>query len=472
MLLIAFVMLPASVASPAKAGNWPTYAGSTARLDYNNGENVLTPSTIPNLVVHWTYNLESKTQTQPLYIEQVATAHGTHDEVFQTTTAGKVFALNATSGKLDWKVQLPTYLAPCAGTTTDGIHGTPTIDPVAGLMYVVDNAGGLHALNIATGAEASGYPVQVITQTDLTNGAHNHSSPTLVGATLYITTSAENLCEGSSPFRGEVIAFNTQTQTVTQTFYPIASTTGGGGVWGPGGALLDPDTGSLLIATGNAVGKPRYRAYGESLVSLDTDLNVLDSNTPGKTYFTAAGDFDFGSTPTPMDTSYCPPLLSVMNKTGNMFVYQRGDLHDGPTQVFSMSRGGGSSPFIGMGAYDPTLNMLFVDNPLAATGGTYTHGAVAMIVTNPGCTLAVGWQSTFGTNMFALTTRATDPLVAGGAVWFVTGAGNSVMAFNEVGGALLWSSGTTMVGPTSYPAMVEDGQMFVQSGGKLYAWGL
>jgi outer membrane protein assembly factor BamB len=54
----------------------------------------------------------------------------------------------------------------------------------------------------------------------------------------------------------------------------------------------------------------------------------------------------------------------------------------------------------------------------------------------------------------------------------VTGDGNSVLALNEMTGAPLWSSGSSITTPTVTPVMVEDGQMFVQDHNYIYAWGL
>ena len=52
------------------------------------------------------------------------------------------------------------------------------------------------------------------------------------------------------------------------------------------------------------------------------------------------------------------------------------------------------------------------------------------------------------------------------------GEAKSVLAFNEANGALLWNSGTQMKDPTTAPLTVANGQVFVQSGKKLYVWGL
>jgi outer membrane protein assembly factor BamB len=471
LIVSAGIFLGLIFTNPLLAGNWTTFAGSPTRLNYVGDETVLTPATVPNLKVHWSRNLGGPSETQALFMQQVATASGTHDVVFQTTQNGRVAALNAMTGKLDWSVQLPTFVATCSAGARGGVFGTPTIDPDAGLMYVVDGMGQLHALDIASGMEAPSYPVQVIGSADLAAGNYNHSSPTMVGSTLYITTSAKGYCERSATgFRGSVIAFDTQSRTVLRTFYSMTAPASGGGIWGPGGALADSVTGNLFVATGNALARPFNTPLAESVVSLAGDLTPIDWHSP--TLPLHGGDDDFGSTPTPIDPAGCTALLSVMNKTGNLYLYPRTDLHDGPIQTISMSKGGGSSTFIGMAAYDPVLEMLFIDNPIASSDGTYPHGAVALIVTKPACTLATAWQSSFGTGVFSVATRATDPLVAGGVVWFVSGAGKSVLAFSEVGGALLWSSGNLLTANTPAPVTVANGQMFVQSGTQLYAWGL
>jgi len=457
------------------AANWPTFAGSSARLGYNGSETVLNVNTVPNLVLHWQANLGGHSATQPLYIEQTKTRNGTHDEVF-TTAGAAVLALNATTGQIDWKAHLPTSQAqnsPCVPVGA-GILDTPTIDPDARLLYVVDGNGALHALHLSDGKEDtdSGYPVQVIDPVNLSLGSFNHSSPTLVGGKIYITTSGRPVCEGvGAPYQGGVIAFDRKTKTVEQSFFPVSGNTGGGGIWGPGGALYDETARRLIVATGNALAVPKNAPLAESVVSLSGKLKVLDSYTPGPPLLLPNNDSDFGSTPTPVDAQGCPPLVAALNKTGNMFVFQRDNLAAGTTQVIDMSNGGGHGTLIGMAAYDPTTQMLFVNNPLSSKDGLFTNGGIAMQVTSPSCTLNVAWQTTYGNNMFKANTRSTDPVVAGGVVWFVTGDEDSVLALNEMTGAPLWSSGSAITSPTTTPVLVEDGQMFVQDHNSIYAWG-
>jgi outer membrane protein assembly factor BamB len=478
--ILGLILVATLASGSAFATNWLTFAGSNNRLGVNPQETVLTPQTVSGLTVLWTTKFPTLSKTQPLYMEQVTTTTGTHNEVFTTLINGTVAAMNAANGKIDWQVQLPVSNPPPGGCgfVGFGIAGTPTIDPVAGILYVVDGAGALHALSIGTGAENLGYPVQVIDPVNLALGAYNHSSPTLVGSQIFVTTSVGGNCEPAAPTHGAIYAFSTITQTVTASFFPLSATNiGGGGIWGPGGAMVDPATGALWVATGNAYAKPQYQPLALSIISLDTSLGVLQSASPGAAYFPATGDADFGSTPTPIDVPNCPALLAVLSKTGNLFIYQRANLSAGPVQVIDMSLKSANSPFIGMAAYDPATQLLVINNPISSPNGAFTNGAIALQApSSPACqtssALTTAWQTAYGSDKQSPITRATDPVIAGGLVWVATGANDTVLALNETTGAPVWSSGSTLRSPIQYPVTVADGIMFVQTYYYLWAFGL
>jgi outer membrane protein assembly factor BamB len=459
----------ALVGMPAHAANWITFGGSANRLGVQT-ETALTPATVSGLALRWQLLLSDTSTAQPLYVEGAVAGH---NEVFQVTRSGQVAAVNAATGALDWATQLPVTQASGCIPASWGPGGTPTIDPVAGVLYEVDATGALHALNLGSGTEAPGYPVQVVAPTDVALGSFNHSSPTQIGSTLYITISAIGACEAAkSLFRGAVIEFNAASMNVVGTWYPVQATIGGGGIWGPGGVALDPKSGDLLVATGNALTRPSYGRGAESVVELDQNLDLLAEQTPGKPVLTKGGDFDFGSTPVPIEVGKCKPLLAVLNKTGNLYVYEQKKVKAGPLQVLDVSAGGGGpNSLFGMAAYDPATSELFLNNPLASANGSYTNGAIAF---QAGCGgLSVAWQSTFGNNQVNGLNRSTQPVVAGGLVWVSTGANDSVIALNEATGAPVWSTASANVtAPTTGPVAIADGQLFFQSGLKLMGYAL
>jgi outer membrane protein assembly factor BamB len=463
-----------AVGGQALAGNWSTYGGSSYRQGNNSAETVLTPATVPNMKLHWTVQVGAAAAvTQPIYVENVNTLYGTHNEVFTAEELSTISAYNALTGKRDWRTQLPVnQIIP--NTCIDkvmGVQGTPTVDPVAQALYVVDGYGALHALSTHNGIELTGYPVQLIDPVNYANGSYNHSSPTLVGNMLYVTTSGTNGCEDwPAPYHGAVYAFNTQTQSVSSTFFSM-TTGAGGGIWGPGGAMSDPVTGRLFVGTGNGQNLKVKTPYAMSIMALDPNLNILDYHSPGLPTINPLGDLDFASTPTPIDAPNCPPLMSILNKNGELFLYQREALGAGPTQILAVTQGGGNSASIGSASYDPAANVLVLNNPLPSKNGAYTNGAVAFTV-NAGCTLTPVWQTEFGLGVYTINTKAFQPVIAGGVVYVVTGPSASVLAFNELTGAALWSSGSLFTTPTIAPVAVADGQLYVQSGKYLYVFGL
>ncbi len=471
-ILFAAVLIAA--ATQAHAGNWPTFAGSASRLGSTSNETGITPDTVGNLVQLWSFTLPGTSDLQPLFVENVTTQNGTHNEVFAAADNGGIVAVNAATGQLDWAATLPLPPKMCPDQKyAFSIKATPTIDAATGLMYVVDGTGDLHALAIGTGAEAAGYPVQVIDAANYAAGAYDRGSPTLVGNTLYVTTSGIAACEPTSAFHGAITAFNTVKRTISSTYFPVGNdAVTGAGMWGTGGVMADPVAKSLYAGTGNIWNTDKWdakSAHGQSVLRLSPVLKLAASNKPP---LNPKSDLDFGSTPAPIDVAGCPPMLAVMNKTGGLYVYDRDDLSQGPTQVLEMSAGPGGPDgvvtFIGMVAFDPAAGMVFVDNPIASRDGTYTNGVIALSVSAPSCQLQTAWETQVGTGNFNPQTRSTDPMVAGGLVWTVTGAGDSVMAFNEMTGAVAWQ--TALGQETEAAVTVQDGEMFIESGASLSAW--
>ena len=94
------------------------------------------------------------------------------DSVIVATENNFVYALNAGTGAQLWETSLgapvPLSALPCGNINPMGVTGTPVIDPVAEIVYLeafVETASGprhfVFGLSLATGAIASGWPVDV-----------------------------------------------------------------------------------------------------------------------------------------------------------------------------------------------------------------------------------------------------------------------------------------------------------------------
>src|SRR5581483_7570902 len=162
-----------------------THHNDNARTGQNLGETVLTPANVTSATFGklFSYPLDGVAHASPLYVADVAIpGSGFHNVVYVATEHDTVYAFDADGRRTTplWQV---SFIDPAAGVTTVpagdtgeccdiipeiGITGTPVIDPQGGTLYVVAKTKEgtryvqrLHALDLATGAEKLGGPVEI-----------------------------------------------------------------------------------------------------------------------------------------------------------------------------------------------------------------------------------------------------------------------------------------------------------------------
>lgn len=174
---------PVSSTPPLSVGsvNVLTYHNDNARTGANLRETVLTPANV-NVADFGRINfspVDGKVDAQPLYVSALGINGITRNVLYVATEHDSVYAFDAGSGAVLWRVSLlgagetPSDNRGCGQVTPKiGITATPVIDPTAGphgTLFVVamsKNGAGdyyqrLHALDLATGAERPGSPVTV-----------------------------------------------------------------------------------------------------------------------------------------------------------------------------------------------------------------------------------------------------------------------------------------------------------------------
>ena len=158
-----------------------TWHNDNARTGQNLQETILTPanvnaSTFQKLFV---IGVDGKVDAQPLYVPSLTISGNVHNVLFVLTEHDSAFAFDADTGTQLWRVSL---LGANETTSDDrgcsqvipeiGVTSTPAIDPQTGphgTMYAVavskDSSGNyhhrLHALDLTTGAEQFGGPVEI-----------------------------------------------------------------------------------------------------------------------------------------------------------------------------------------------------------------------------------------------------------------------------------------------------------------------
>jgi outer membrane protein assembly factor BamB len=457
-LLVAAVCLatPAvATAGSATAGHrpgegatdWATYGFDVQRSGDNPTETGITVDSAPQLHQVWSDDLGAVMVAQPVEATGVTVGDQVLNLVYQATEHGDVDAIDAATGTVVWTTNLGSVKTACFDIPDGvfGVGGTPVIDRAAGVLYVAGGDGSVHALDLATGTEAPGWPITGVfdpTQEHVYGGLEQ------VGGVLYVTTAG--LCD-DPPFHGRLIEIDAGSRRVVHTFYPAGRKVNGGGIWGPGGASADPSTGDVFVATGNALTTPQWYRYSEHMVELSDSLKVLGANAPK----VKGNDADFGSTPLVFTAPGCPEQAAAQNKYGVLVVYRVGDVTAGPAQQLQIAARK-DWRFIGMPAYSPETNMVYVAN--SSDSNAYQHGLLAFSVQSD-CTLALAWNQVVGSN----NSIVSPPTVAGGVVYYGDGPNNAEFAFDATTGAPLWNSGTSIGGRTVVAPAVVNGQVLVSS---------
>ena len=262
---------------------------------------------------------------QVLYVPGLTIKGGVRNVVYVATQNNSVYAFDAdnplTSTPL-WQVNLGTPMpstdiaASCVSITPQvGITSTPVIDTAGKTLYVVadtkDTLGyhfKLHALNLISGAEKFGGPVEISGSVPGTGDASSNGSvpfqplqqynrPGLLLANGVVYAAFGSNCE-TIPWHGWIFGYDALTLQQAAIFNDTPNGSSGG-IWGGGQGMLADNSGNIYFASGNGTFDANAGGsdYGDSIVKLSTasGLTVSDYFTPWNEAVLEARDADIGS---------------------------------------------------------------------------------------------------------------------------------------------------------------------------------
>jgi hypothetical protein len=271
---------------------------------------------------------------QPLYAPSLSIpGNGTHNVLFVATENDTVYGFDADTGSILWKVrtlaagETPSDDRGCTQVApTIGVTSTPVVDLTAGphgTIYVVamskDSSGNyhqrLHALDITTGAEEFGGPVNIAAQYPGT-GDNSQNGDVVFDPKQYkeraallllnhvIYTSWASHCD-ARPYTGWIIGYDDLT-LAQKSVLNVTPNGSEGAIWGSGaGPAADTnDHIYFLDANGtfdtnlNANGFPANGNYGNAIMKLSTTngkLAVADYFNMYNTVNESDADEDLGS---------------------------------------------------------------------------------------------------------------------------------------------------------------------------------
>src|SRR5207302_8109159 len=128
-----------------------------------------------------------------------------------------------------------TMPAPGDDCATWGTSSTPAIDLKRHLLYVIGASGYLHAFDLATGAEAGGYPVAIAV--DRNQYEYVWAGLRIVGDRVFVGVSSycDQPDESGVAAEGRLVAVDLDRHIVAQQWDPVPGYGNLGGIWGYGG---------------------------------------------------------------------------------------------------------------------------------------------------------------------------------------------------------------------------------------------
>jgi hypothetical protein len=253
---------------------------------------------------------DGRVDAQPLYVPNLNIAGASHNVLFVASEHGTVYGFDADSGTNLWHVttlasgEVPSDDRGCGQVTPEiGVTSTPVIDPSTGphgTIFVVamskDSSSNyhqrLHALDITTGAEEFGGPVNIAAKYpgtgDNSQGGNVIFDPKqykeragllLINHVIY--TSWASHCD-IRPYTGWIISYN-ETTLAQQSVLNVTPNGSEGAIWNSGAGPAADSNGNIyfLDANGtfdttlNANGFPAKGDYGNAIIKLSTTNRVL-----------------------------------------------------------------------------------------------------------------------------------------------------------------------------------------------------
>jgi hypothetical protein len=218
-----------------------------------------------------------------------------------TTSYGKTLALDR-NGHILW-----TYTPP----GIDGWEGSaqitnasPAADPDGEHVYAISPDGVVHKLDLADGSEVTGGGWPVTITRDPT---HEKLGTALnISGRLLLATTGGYIGD-APPYQGHVVSidraggeivhvWNALCSDRHEIIEPSSCPDSDAAIWARAGAVVEPGTGRILVATGNATYDGKT-AWGDSVLELSPDAGQLvGSWTPPNQEELNSGDVDLGST--------------------------------------------------------------------------------------------------------------------------------------------------------------------------------
>jgi outer membrane protein assembly factor BamB len=440
-LILALVLL---TCAPAVArADWTTYRGDAAR----SGVDASSVGSVPFATAWTSQSLGGAIWGEPL----------AHDGlVIVATESNQVAALNESTGQLVWQASagttVPSSQLPCGDISpTVGITSTPVIDPTTDRVFAVaDTLNGssiqheLYAFNMSNGTALSGFPVDVEPPGDVPADQLQRPALALDNGRIIIGYGGNDGDCGT--YHGWLVAVP-EAGGSSHTFEVDSSATHGqGAIWGSGNGPAIDSAGDVWVSTGNGNTGSSFD-YQESVLKLDSSMNLLDHWAPSNWQSLDSGDVDLGSS--------APVLLP------NGLVFEIGKQGVGYLLSATHLGGTGAPPAYQAQVCSGSWGGAIYYNGIIYVTCSSGLRALALNATAPSFSAVGAWQVNSAIN--------GPPIVAGGLVWGTDWSSGTLYGLDPQTGQSVVRQKTPAMEHFTTPA-ASDGKLFLATGQTVEAY--
>ncbi len=422
--------LPAGAAAAhVPDGDWTRFNFDAARSGVGPASTGIDSRTVHQLVRRRVH-LDGTVDSSAIELHAITVRGRVRDVAIVTTTYGKTIAIDPGTGAKLWEFvpgDIGAYDGSYRITTT-----TPVADPDRRYVYAATPDGRIHKLAVATGREVrSGrWPVRVTL-----DATHEKLAASLNISGRWVIATTGGYIGDAPPYQGHIVEIDRVTGRIGHLWNSLCSNrhrlivpsscpASDSAIWARAGAVVQPGTGRIIVATGNGPFNGATN-WGDSALELSPALSLLQNWTPVNQRELEQSDTDVGSTA----PALLPPVggkrLAVQGgKDGNLYLLDLGRLN-GATGRAGGRKGGSLQKISAPGGAE----VFTAPAVWSHRGRRYVFVAdgsgTAAYVLGGDLRLHVAWQDS---------TAGTSPIVAGGLLYVYDEADGTLMVRNPVSG--------------------------------------
>jgi outer membrane protein assembly factor BamB len=425
-----------AAAAAVPAGDWPTFGYDSAHSGVAPASGI-TAANARRLTVR-TVHIDGIADSAAVELHAVRVQGHRRDLIVVDTTYGMTIAIDPATGRQLWEFRPPGVNATFGNLQVT--TATPTVDPNRRYVYSASPNGVIHKLSVATGG-------QVWSRSITFDPAHEKVASALTVSGRYVVAITGGYYGDAPPYDGHVVVIDRASGGIVHVWNsecsdqhrllhaascPVTNTRGDSAIWSRAGAVIEPGSGRILVATGNGPFDGRT-SWGNSVLELTPGATHLLHNwTPTNQAALSKADTDVGSTsPAVLPTFHGLRLAVQGGKDGKLALLDLARLNG--TAGPASGRLGGELQQIDA----PGGDLVYSAPAVQTIGGniyvfatTASGTAAYQLVGAARPRLRVAWQNG---------TSGTSPVLSGGLLYVYNQQDGALVIRNPLSGAQIRS---------------------------------